>query len=179
MANICHNRLCVLIREDVDREDDEYPLDAFEKFAKGENPEFRDPRPDSTKPPADRTTLLCFHNFLPIPAELLARTYGAEAEEREGRAAPVDGFISGYDWCSHRWGTKWPAHKVSMDHRIYYLEYRFQTAWCMPVPLLQAMSRQFPNLEFQADSRDEYDACRTLKWIRCVGGVAHDAEGEL
>ena len=63
---------------------------------------------------------------------------------------PTDGFNQGgYNWCIQNWGTKWGFCEATVeDERPKYVNYRFDTAWSPPVPLIKAMGEQFPKLRF-------------------------------
>ena len=71
-----------------------------------------------------------------------------EAKER--------GLVDWYDWNIENWGTKWDAYDVDV-HRptAEELYITFDTAWAPPVPVIQAMQEQHPELSIFA-SFDEY-----------------------
>jgi hypothetical protein len=53
-------------------------------------------------------------------------------------------------WCSKRWGTKWDLYSeddygISDDGT----EIDFETAWGPPVPIIRAMSMQYPTLNIR------------------------------
>ncbi len=61
-----------------------------------------------------------------------------------------DGFNSGgYEWCCDNWGTKWGIYNANLVRQgKTSLFYRFETAWSVCRPVISAMSRRFPELEF-------------------------------
>lgn len=66
-----------------------------------------------------------FNKILPIPAE--------SAEDW-------------YSWNITNWGVKWDTRDVETNHEPGQLAYRFNTAWSPPVPVLNALSHQNPDL---------------------------------
>jgi hypothetical protein len=69
-----------------------------------------------------------------------------------------------YDWNVRNWGTKWD---VAIRHGEEYpetelmeedetsLSYRFNTAWSPPVPAIDKLSQQYPDLEFNLYYQEE------------------------
>ena len=59
-----------------------------------------------------------------------------------------------YHWRVHNWGTKWDldeeaVQEILEDENCLILE--FDTAWSPPVPLVEAICKLFPQLEFQLE----------------------------
>jgi hypothetical protein len=61
------------------------------------------------------------------------------------------GFNNWYDWRYENWGTKWNADEVIINDN----EITFNTAWCNPMALLVALSRKYPNIQFNIIFADE------------------------
>lgn len=79
----------------------------------------------------DSSVLLDFENFTPIPNEV------RESENHR-------------DWCIKNWGTKWNLGDdttIRVNGAVN-TEYAFMTAWSPPLPVVEAMGKQFPTLEF-------------------------------
>lgn len=85
-----------------------------------------------------------------------------------------DGFNSGgYEWCVENWGTKWGFYNTTvsdiqkMHDGKFILEYHVQTAWAPAIPVIVALSEQFPNVTIKYWFEDEgwcYPAgCATIK----------------
>ena len=65
-----------------------------------------------------------------------------------------------YDWCCANWGTKWDACHAAYDRIAYELpgfssdpardriRITFDTAWAAPEPVIHALVRKYPNLNF-------------------------------
>lgn len=71
-----------------------------------------------------------------------------------------DGYNKGgYDWCCKNWGTKWNSRvedfkmKIKGDKAEAY--YNMDTAWSPPLPVLDALSRKFPDIEMLVHFVDE------------------------
>lgn len=65
-----------------------------------------------------------------------------------------------YDWCNNNWGTKWDACHAAIERVPYVIaaalatihkdrvEISFDTAWAAPEPVIHALVRKYPNLNF-------------------------------
>jgi len=54
-----------------------------------------------------------------------------------------------YDWCNNNWGTKWDACHAAIEPPIKgSVVISFDTAWCEPQPVIHALVRKYPNLNF-------------------------------
>jgi hypothetical protein len=65
-----------------------------------------------------------------------------------------------YDWCCENWGSKWNACSPEITERCLadgYVEIRFDTAWSVPMPVLEMMFTMFPNLSLIWTWQDECD----------------------
>lgn len=61
-----------------------------------------------------------------------------------------------YDWNCENWGTKWDASNAELLRRdIGVVEYRFDTAWSPPLPVLTHLSEQYPGVEVVLDWEEE------------------------
>lgn len=61
------------------------------------------------------------------------------------------GHYSWYGWSYDNWGTKWNACESSVYSNVI----EFDTAWSAPFPIYEAMSKMFPNVEFEIMYADE------------------------
>ena len=61
------------------------------------------------------------------------------------------GYTSWYDWSSANWGTKWNAYDQFIDDG----EIKFNTAWATPMPIIQKLSKMFPDEEIRVKYADE------------------------
>lgn len=97
-----------------------------------------------------------FQSVIPIPAELLneeLNTYGGPEGEADLRnklrqdAQAATGYPSDYEFCVHRWGTKWDVGEgdgsvQSIDSNNGSLHMHFETAWAPPVGIYEELSEQ-------------------------------------
>jgi hypothetical protein len=69
-----------------------------------------------------------------------------------------------YDWNVRNWGTKWDVgvgddneypETELMEESDTYLAYRFNTAWSPPLPAIETLSSQYPNVEFNLSYEEE------------------------
>lgn len=77
------------------------------------------------------------------------------------------GFRSWYDWACAKWGTKWNALGDELEDNSEWgeLHIKFDTAWCPPEPIYDALIGQFPKLNFELRYRNEEDP----EYPHCVG----------
>ena len=146
---------------DLHIQGDPETLRAFVAFAEG---------PAGTGGPDKETALLSAHRFIPYPEQFDADrmectqcSHQFARDQGDGMAPNCpqcggfakDGYNrGGYEWCITNWGTKWGLYDVELtegDFENGRLEYTFQSAWSPPVPVVQAMSKQFPSLTFALD----------------------------
>ena len=59
-----------------------------------------------------------------------------------------------YDWRRKHWGTKWNAHDTIVNDPSEANVY-FHTAWSAPIPVLDTLSKQYPELTFDFEFADE------------------------
>ena len=69
-----------------------------------------------------------------------------------------------YDFNVRNWGTKWDVAVSNndeypetelMEESDTYLAYRFNTAWSPPLPAIETLSSQYPNVEFNLSYEEE------------------------
>ena len=69
------------------------------------------------------------------------------------------GFKSWYEWSIHHWGTKWNAYDCVMKTIIRgeekSVELRYETAWSVPLPVLEKLAEVEPSLSFEYYAFDE------------------------
>jgi len=91
------------------------------------------------------------------PARIVSDEDYAEDSSRGITQAMYDarikeyGFSDWYNWRLHHWDTKWNADEVYINDN----EITFNTAWSNPKALLVALSKKYPNVEFQIKFSDE------------------------
>ncbi len=89
-----------------------------------------------------------------------------------------DGFNSGgYEWCVRNWGTKWNFGDVSLREENNELNYSFQTAWSIPMPVLFKMSKMFPSLTFSYYGDEESEAFETEIEFKAGKIVSEETKG--
>ena len=137
-------------------------LRAFVAFAEG---------PAGTAAKEKETVLLSAHRFIPYPEEYASDRMECTKCGHQFTVTPGDGSIfpkcpecqgyakdgynrGGYEWCIEHWGTKWGLYDVEAtcaDFEYDRIGYTFRTAWSPPIPVIQAMSKQYPSLTFALD----------------------------
>jgi len=95
---------------------------------------------------------------IPMPAELVGTVSGSESCKPEWQKQNSEQLIAKYGadewyhWCIQNWETKWDAYDYKeWDGNML----RFCTAWSPPRPVIQALSKKFPELTFRLQYADE------------------------
>lgn len=116
-----------------------------------------------------------FNALIPMPKELNVRSpaYSAEEKEQAEKNIKKYSFPDWYDWCISKWGTKWNAYGVVWS----YDELYFQTAWNTPLPILEALSREFPDVTIKVEYADE-DIGHNCGVYELRGGVVNYERNE-
>lgn len=81
------------------------------------------------------------------------------------------GHFAWYSWRCENWGTKWNAchydEGISDDNLMCF---NFDTAWSLPMPVMEAVMEKYPNLIFEYSFHEESGA---------FGGSAYSEEGKM
>lgn len=89
--------------------------------------------------------------------------YVKQSEHKLGEPITFDGD-NWYDWNVRNWGTKWDVsvhdgekypETELMEESETSLAYRFNTAWSPPLPAIETLSAQYPNVEFDLEFEEE------------------------
>lgn len=75
-----------------------------------------------------------------------------------------------YHWNIREWGTKWEVDEAVATQSSGELRYEFATAWSPPIPALNKLAAQYPNVVMTARFLDEG---------HCFAGEAHWRNGKL
>ena len=120
MPNWCHNPLAVRgPAQELQRFKDKAP--GYSPWLKPEEIGANEPDP------------LNFHSLCPVPEELVKAGYTEGA----------------YRWELEHWGCKWGAGATEVvEDYAGCIIYEFDTAWSPPVPLVENLSRQWPQFSF-------------------------------
>lgn len=86
-----------------------------------------------------------FNTIILMPSNIFQGDLGQK--ERE-----LYGSDNWYDWSSENWGTKWNASDSSRESDIVLT---FNTAWAHPFPIINKISRMYPDNEFLIAYADE------------------------
>lgn len=78
----------------------------------------------------------------------------------------AEGVICWYSWSIKNWGTKWGAYSAELVEG----GVKFETAWSHPFPIVQALSRSFPDQVIEAKYADE-DTSSNLGWYWVKNGL--------
>jgi hypothetical protein len=79
------------------------------------------------------------------------------------RNVDLTGCKTWYEWCCENWGTKWNACASAIEHDLeddlqeHEVTVQFETAWCEPMPIFEALHEKFPRLFMQYTAEHEGD----------------------
>lgn len=77
-------------------------------------------------------------------------------EEMSNRYIEQYGHNNWYDWANTNWGTKWEVAHVEMSQDSdCEVEYEFDTAWCPPEGIFDALEKKFPKLSISWFYRED------------------------
>lgn len=85
------------------------------------------------------------------------------------RAGACGGHVDWYTWACENWGTKWNAYDASETERGWV----FLTAWSHPEPVIEELSRRFPDVIFHVKYADE-DLGQNIGEYRIDNGYRQD-----
>jgi len=116
-------------------------------------------RPGADGPPFDLSTLVRRLNLDSANRQLTEGPMAKDLDDADFeamvqymRAYRKHGHMTWYDWSIRYWGTKWNAYDAE---RTFPDTVVFQTAWSAPTPVVEALSRRFPNHTFELRWADE------------------------
>ena len=92
-----------------------------------------------------------FNKVIPMPEHIFRGNLGMAEREKYGKN-------NWYDWSVSHWGTKWNSYgydPVYTPREFDGEHIEFQTAWSYPDPLIAALSRQYPDFQFEVIWADE------------------------
>ncbi len=129
MPNWCTNKLTVMgSYEDVR---------AFRDKAKGQSPWQRQREMEQEE---EKPNLLSFHNFVPVPQDILAAGYN----------------MAGHLWEVANWGCKWGAYQTRIiEEWDGLVVYAFDTAWSPPIEFMEKVAKQFSTLTMLLDYEEQ------------------------
>jgi hypothetical protein len=117
-----------------------------------------------------------FNRIIPIPEELQETSAPNNLNPDEMKAKY--GFSDWYEWRVFNWGTKWNASDVELNLETpQQIHISFQTAWSPPLPVIEAISKQFPFTYITLDWEEEGGYYGKLEFEK--GVVTSNYEGEI
>lgn len=104
----------------------------------------------------------CFKKLVPPPDDMFEGNLG----DKERAECEKKGIANWYDWQIANWDTKWNACRVVSEEETFLdgkwttITYQFDTAWCAPFKVIDALREKFPDLEITGGYVDEgYEGC--------------------
>lgn len=97
---------------------------------------------------ADEDWYFDFDKIIPQPPEVLASL--------TDNAPGINPLW--YSWRCDNWDTKWGAYDCVIedpDYKTGQFEFKFETAWSVPMPIFKKLVQLWPSIEMRVDSFDE------------------------
>lgn len=104
-----------------------------------------------------------FNRLTPMPKEVENTTVGSSGFDPQDERG-------WYGWSLAHWGTKWNAYDTDLDGDNLWV--RFDTAWSHPSPIIEALSRLFPEAELRVEFADENFGCNVGRYTMRNGQPA-------
>ena len=107
-----------------------------------------------------------FNKIIPMPEDVFRGNLGEEERQLYGRN-------NWYAWSIEHWNTKWNSYDY--DGAPYHddsNQIEFMTAWTAPSPVIERLSRMFPDAQFRHAWADEDIGCN-------VGEIVYQDGGQL
>lgn len=111
-----------------------------------------------------------FAQIIPEPENMFHGGCDGNHPHRDAEGNPLECW---YSWNVNNWGTKWNAYSVERNEG----EVKFETAWSHPYPVIEALSRRFPEVTFDVRYADE-DRGANCGHYTIKDGVVEEAEME-
>ena len=95
-----------------------------------------------------------FNGIIPMPGYIYRGNLGLEERLKYGD-------LNWYDWSYEHWGTKWNACDPKVEHSDMVCDgtnearITFDTAWSAPIPVFEALAKQYPDLSIVVNYADE------------------------
>ena len=87
-----------------------------------------------------------------------AALFSGQREATEEEQKELDALLpyqDWYDWSVSNWGTKWNSYSFTEVDDIAQYEFKFDTAWSTPAPVMDELAQRFPHLKFDVAWFDE------------------------
>lgn len=107
-----------------------------------------------------------FENIIPSPQtiEECPEDYIIHSEREANRhllywdPTQPRNWFNWYDWNCNYWGCKWNATTISVEQNEDSIKIFFETPWDPPIPVIEKLIEDNPQLEIEYESHTHYDA---------------------
>lgn len=106
--------------------------------------------------------VFAFWNIVRPPEDKMDEYNGRHGYSQEGRTGDTE--FNWYNFNNREWGTKWDvaihnneeySDTEIMDEGSGFIIYKFNTAWSPPFPVIQELSKQYPDLIVDLEYEEE------------------------
>lgn len=114
-----------------------------------------------------------FNAIIPMPEKVYRGELLQSLNKDTKAELKLQGIDNWYDWCSRHWGTKWDIDERTVKVKLAdnTLIITFDTANRCPKPIIEALTKKFPNITLICEYSDEdagYNCGKILYNGRCI-----------
>ena len=129
---------------------------------------------EDKEPTTYSNPIFSFWNILPPPEDRLDEYFGTHGWA-DGKATGETEY-NWYNFNNNKWGTKWDVAKSDSPNdwsateitseSATHISYRFDTAWSPPLPVIEELSVQHPELEITLEYEEEQGWGGEILWTK-------------
>lgn len=108
-----------------------------------------------------------FNKIIPQPDNIFNQNITSEQKVELN----ANGIPNWYDWNCENWGTKWNSYDNQQEGDD---QFAFETAWSHPFPVMEAMSKMYPDVTFEIAYADEDTGYNVGKYTLEGGEVTYE-----
>ena len=136
---------------------------------------------EDKEPTTYSNPIFSFWNILPPPEDKLEEYFGTHGFA-DGKATNETEY-NWYNFNNNKWGTKWDV-AVSDDEKwaeteitgesSTHISYRFNTAWSPPLPVIEELSVQHPELQITLEYEEEQGWGGEIYWDSTGSSIVNE-----
>ena len=125
--------------------------------------------------------IFSFWNIIAPPEDKLGEYFGTHGFD--GEKSTGDTEYNWYNFNNNKWGTKWDV-AISDDEKwgeteitgesATHISYRFNTAWSPPLPVIEELSVQHPELEITLEYEEEQGWGGEIYWDSTGSSIVNE-----
>jgi hypothetical protein len=125
--------------------------------------------------------IFSFWNIIAPPAEKLEEYFGTHGYADGGKQGDTE--YNWYNFNNAKWGTKWDvavadgekwAETEITGESATHISYRFNTAWAPPLPVIEELSLQYPELQITLEYEEEQGWGGEILWTEEGSSIVNE-----